>query len=149
LDCFRAGIRHDEVGVFLPYHGMDVRLEGRAKPILTPPIQDQASTLEINQQFTVLSWAAKTSMTCEVSLSENDDNFTADECSIVMQQDRPPALTQVFLAGVEGRIKPMQYAASKVRMEVKGEDVGKYHFHTIQVGALVLQVLRRVPPLAN
>ena len=40
----------------------------------------------------------------------------------------------------------MQYSASKFRMEVAGTEVCKFHFHTIQVGALVLQVLRRIPP---
>jgi len=124
-------------------------LEGRAKPTLKPLIKGQGTILDTNQLFVISSWAAKTSIAFESTQSENSDGFTADECTIVMKQDRPPASCQVFIAAIAGLVTPMQYSASQFRMEVGGVEICKFHFHTIQVGALVLQVLRRLPPPSN
>jgi hypothetical protein len=66
-----------------------------------------------------------------------------------MCDDRPPASIEVAVSGVQGPIAPMHYACAKVMMTVGCEQLMKLHFHTVQVGALVFNILRRDPPPAN
>jgi len=122
------------------------QLEGDSKPILVPLIRGHVSTLSVDQQFLVATWATKTAIVVEATLSENADNFTLDEAQIVAQQVRPPASVNVVIAAVVGRIPPMHYSAAKVRMQIDGQDFCKFHFHTVQVGSVVFQIVRPIPP---
>jgi hypothetical protein len=129
--------------------GWMARLEGMARPLLTPLTQGHAGDLNAEQQIVIATWAVKTAMVCEATLSEMADNFTDDERSLLREQCRPPASVAVVIAAVEGQIAPMHYSAAKARMLVGTAEAARFHVHTIQVGPLVLQVVRRVPPLPN
>ncbi len=125
------------------------RLEGRAKPILAPLIGGRGEFLSSEQQFIAATWATKTAIVVEATLSVNADNFTLDEAGIVMRQDRPPASANVLIAAVVGWIPPLHYSAAKAAMYVNRNPVCKFHFHNVQIGALVFQVVRRIPPPAD
>ena len=125
------------------------RLERRAKPVLRPLISGKGRRLNLGEQLLMSTWAAKTAIVIEATLSLPEDNFTTSECEVVMCDDRPPASIEIDVSGVQGPIAPMSYACAKVMMTVGEESIMKLHFHTVQVGALVFSILRRDPPPSN
>ena len=106
-------------------------------------------SLDTSEQFLIATWAVKTAIVFEATLSPEDDNFSQAERQIVMREDRPPASVEISLSAVIGPIAPVSYACAKVGAVV-GDDIRmRFHFHTVQAGALVLNILRRDPPPAN
>jgi hypothetical protein len=123
-------------------------LEARAEPILTPMIRGEHVRLDRADQVLVATWATKTAMVIEPTLSP-EHNFTEDHCSIVRVRDHPPASVVVDVAAVEGLIAPMGYWGAKVHLVLGDTPFRDYHFHTVHVGPLVLQVTRLEPPPDN
>ena len=124
------------------------RLESRAKPLLEPMMLGHPQTLNPSEQLTVATWACKTVVVFEATLS-TEDNFSIEDRQVIMSEDRPPASTEVIVAAVIGEIAPMHYAGAKIGLDVGDEGRMKLHFHTVQAGTLVLQIIRRDPPPTN
>jgi hypothetical protein len=123
-------------------------LEVAAQPLLTPMMMGQPVNRDPAQQLVVATWATKTVMAIEPSLT-HDENFPPSLCEIVRTQGRPPASVEVVAGAVEGPIPPMGFSAARVQMEINGAPFIKYHFYTLYLGTLVLQVLRPDPPPPN
>ncbi|HXQ58445.1 MAG TPA: hypothetical protein VN799_00055 [Acidimicrobiales bacterium] len=121
------------------------KLEARAEPVLTPMVSGEPVTLDRDQQVLVATWATKTAMVFEPTLT-NLDPFTEEQCSIVRTQDHPPGSTVIYLGAVEGPIAPMGYWCAKVHLVLGDSPFRNYHFHTLHVGPLVMHVLRMEPP---
>jgi hypothetical protein len=100
------------------------------------------------EQLTVATWATKTVMAIEPSIT-SEDNFPASVCRIVKEHSRPPASVEVSLAAVEGPIPPMGFSCARVHMQVNESPFRDYHFYTVFFGTLVIQVLRPNPPPAD
>jgi hypothetical protein len=124
------------------------KLESHAKPVLEPMLAGHPVWLDRDQQLLVATWACKTAIVCEAALNAADP-FGLEERQAVMVGNRPPASVEVFLAGVEGDIAPLGYSGGKVGVEVRGDTLLKYHFHTVQVATMVMHIVRRDPPLRD
>ena len=66
-----------------------------------------------------------------------------------MREGRQPASVEIALSAITGSIAPVSYSCLSVAAEVRDEVRQKFHFHTIQAGALAMSILRRDPPTAN
>jgi hypothetical protein len=129
--------------------GWMARLEGRARPLLTPMIKGFETELTLDQQFLAATWAVKTVMVVDATLG-HEDRFLKEQCEIVRTQDRPPASVEVIITAVEGSIPLLNYFSFGIRAVANRDaEDERIFFHTIQVGTLVFQVVRRVPPQAN
>lgn len=122
-------------------------LEAISGPLLTPMILGRPHTLSQEEQITVSTWATKTVMVCEASLSD-EGNFLDVDRKIVMNENRPPGHVRVFSAALEGIITPARFGVA--RMAVLQGDVllGDLHLYTLQMNMLVLQVIRQEPPVS-
>jgi len=123
-------------------------LEQRAEPILSQMIRGEHVRLNRAQQVIVSTWATKTAMVIEPTLTMLD-NFTAEQCAIVRTRDHPPGSVVVYIAAMDGPIAPMGYWGAKVHLILGDSPFRDFHFHTIHVGPLVMQVLRMEPPPAG
>jgi hypothetical protein len=124
-------------------------LEGVAKWVLEPMMLGQHRPLSIDEEILAGRWAVKTAMVIEATLNDPEDRFTHAECLVVKDDDRPPASVEIWIAAVDGSIDPLSYACASTAAIV-GDDIRqKFHFHTVQAGALVFSILRRNPPPAN
>ena len=123
-------------------------LEARARPVLTPFITGNAGTIAQPDQLLIATWATKTVMVLEPSLTP-EHNFTGEQRDIVRTQDRPPASVEVSISAVEGPIAPMGFSCARVRLLIGDSPFSDYHFYTVYMGALVLQVLRPDPAPAD
>jgi len=74
------------------------------------------------------------------------DIFTQEQRAIVRTQDHPPGTVVGFIAAVEGPITPMGYWCAKVHLMLGTNPFRDFHFHTVQVGPLIVQILRMEPP---
>ena len=112
-------------------------------------IEGRTKTVDLAAEMLVLRWAVKTPMVLEPSLPSPQGHFKAAECALVRRQKRPPASTVVFFATIEGPIPPVQARCTRVGVS-KGQ-VWEFdlHFHTLQIGTVVLQVVRQDPPPAD
>lgn len=123
-------------------------LEVRARPLLAPMILGKPHPLSMAQQLTVATWATKTAIVCERSLSTPSRTFNPDQCAIVREHDQPPGLLRIYAACIEGQITPLRYA--KVVVSAASRETGIPDFdinlYTLQIGTLVIQVLRPDPP---
>ncbi len=126
--------------------GWMAKLEREAKPVLLPLIQGKATTIGPPEEILIATWATKTAIVLDATLSKEEDRFPKPEAEIVREQLRPPASFNVFVAAIFGRIPPMHYNAARVRMTVNGNETFQFHFHTVQVGCVVVQIMRREPP---
>ena len=125
------------------------RLESRAKPVLIPLTEGRTTSLTVNEQILIATWATKTAMVAETTLSRND-RFPKEECSLVMLQDRPPASVEVIATAIEGLIPPLNFSLAQFEGTPNdGGELFQMHFYTLQVGTLVLQIVRRIPPVPN
>ncbi len=124
------------------------QLEEYAKPILVPMIEARSLTLDAAQQLVVATWAVKTAIVIEPTLSK-ESNFSPEECSIVRTQARPPGSTTVLIAAIDGPIPTVQYRCVRIRTLLGQRPVFDLHVYTIQVGTLVLQIVRHDPPPTN
>jgi len=68
------------------------------------------------------------------------NNFTEEQCSIVRSQDHPPGSTVVYLGAIDGPIAPMGYWGAKVHLELGHTPFRDFHFHTVHVGPLVMDM---------
>ena len=75
------------------------RLEGKAKPLLTPMMTGVPTRLTLDEQITVATWATKTAMTAEL-VHGHDFNFSPEERRIVMTEQRPPAHVAVMASAM-------------------------------------------------
>jgi hypothetical protein len=128
--------------------GWMAELEERARPILTPLIKGNASSVTQAEQLVIATWATKTVMVLEPSLTP-EHNFTREQRDIVRTQDRPPASVEVSMSGVEGPIAPMGFSCARVRLLIEDSPFSDYHFYTVYIGSLVLQIFRPDPPPAD
>jgi hypothetical protein len=119
-------------------------LEDEAKPILVPMIQGHNKSLDMGEQLIVATWAVKTAMVIQPTLTDRM-NFSPEECGIVRTQRHPPASTSVHLAGIEALIPDLQYRCTHVKLGGNDQrsELGCY---TFQIRMLVIQVLRLDPP---
>ena len=78
-------------------------LESAASPLLEPMMTGHPRKLNVEQELVVATWATKTVMAIEPSLTKHD-NFSIEQCRIVRDQGRPPASVEVSVAAVEGPI---------------------------------------------
>jgi hypothetical protein len=121
-------------------------LESRAKPLLVPMATGIPQLLEQSQQIVVATWGAKTVMVCERVVGRNF-NFAESDRRIVMEQDRPPAHVSVYAAAIETNVGPLRFAHAAGEILSDGIPTAiSLHFYTLQVGVLVLQLLRADPP---
>jgi hypothetical protein len=122
-------------------------LEAEARPLLTPMITGHAQALDQVQQITVATWATKTVIVMESAFpGEDEGRFTPEERRIVMDSRHPPGAVRVFAAAIEAAaIPPMTYWTTHSRIERNGQFLCDLHLHTVQVGTLVLQVVRSTP----
>lgn len=125
------------------------QLESRAKPVLGPMMQGHERTLNVNDQLLIATWACKTAMVHEAALRTDENCFSDSERSVVRRDDRPPASVEVSLSAVIGSIAPVSYSCVSVGAEVGREQRLRFHFHTIQAGPLVVNIVRRDPPPAD
>jgi hypothetical protein len=120
-------------------------MEAVSAPLLTPMILGRPSTLNQTEQVTVGTWATKTVMVCEASMSE-ERNFTPEDRKIVMNENRPPGHLRVFAASLEGLITPARFGVVRMEVQNKGVRLGDLHLYTLQINMLILQVIRQDPP---
>src|SRR5665213_1603107 len=120
------------------------RLEGLAKPILEPIILGRGATLRAIDQIVVGTWAVKTVIVLQSTFPEGV-RFLQTERQIVKEQSRPPTTTRVFIAGVLEPFAGLGYGEIGF---LDGEDDlhARYQFSTLQVGHLVVQVVRDATP---
>jgi hypothetical protein len=116
------------------------RLEERTKLLLLPLVQGRNATLTPADQILLATWATKTVMIGEF-VGEATPVFADEDRAVVMDNDRPPAQTQVILAAYEGRGLPLAlyrcvYALS--RRALPAERLAL--LATLIVGCCVLQV---------
>lgn len=127
--------------------GWMAQLEGRARPFLEPMITGGAQLLDAAQQILVATWTTKTVMVCERML-DGPFAFSSDDRRILMEQDRPPGHVLVYASAVQTELGPLRF--SQVAGELattSGVPTGVVmHLYTLQVGTLVLQVMRGEPP---
>lgn len=123
-------------------------LESAAKPVLEPLIRGYTARLGTPEQLLAATWAVKTAMVIETTMP-SEGHFAPAECEIVRDQRRPPASTSVYLAAIEGPIPPVQARCARVAVSQAEIRVFDLHLHTLQVGTLVLQVIRQEPPPAD
>lgn len=131
--------------------GWMANLENEARPSLIPLITGNSKELHPPEQLTIATWAVKTAMTIETTVpSDESDRFPNDQARIAMEQKRPPAHYRVFASALEGSsIPPMSYWVARAHIEGNGTPLGNIHVYTLQVGTLVLQVVRPEPPPEN
>jgi hypothetical protein len=120
-------------------------LESAAEPLLAPVILGRPTTLNQDEQITIATWATKTVMVCEASMSD-EQNFPIEDRKIVMNENRPPGHLRVFAAALEGLITPARFGAVRLEVQQHGSHLGDLHLYTLQLNLLVLQVVRQVPP---
>jgi hypothetical protein len=127
-------------------NGWMARLEARAKPLLMPMAGGAAQLLDPAQQIIVATWAAKTIMVCERSVGRRY-NFAPDDRRIVRLLDRPPGHVRIYCSAVQTDVGPLRFAHAAGEVldhpVLAGVEV---NFYTLQVGALVLQLIRGNPP---
>lgn len=126
-------------------NGWMATLEGAAKPLLTPMVLGRPTTLTVAEQVTIGTWATKTAMVCEASMSD-DRNFSPEDRRIVMTEDRPPGHVRVMAAGLEGLLSPARFGLIRMEVQQGGKRIGDFHLYTLQINMLVLQVMRQDPP---
>lgn len=125
------------------------RLEGKAKPLLTPMMTGVPTRLTLDEQITVATWATKTAITAEL-VHGHDFNFSPEERRIVMTEQRPPAHVAVMASAIETDIGPCRATVARGQVvNATNEVVAWMHVHTVQVGTLVFQVLRSDPPMGG
>ena len=122
------------------------KLEGEARPLLTPMIRGQGRKLTQAQQLVAAQWATKTVMVAEPTLdSDEGDHFSDDERRSIMLGTIPGSLL-IFAAGIVDQIPPARYSCVRTQFS-RGEDpIFVASIHTLQIHTLVLQVIRRDPP---
>jgi hypothetical protein len=128
--------------------GWMAALEHRSAPLLKPMITGKPHTLTQADQIVVATWATKTVMVLEPTVGQND-NFPLDQHQIVMQLDRPPGLLRIRAAAIEDTSPPLRFSCVRAQLEHSGVVSVQVHFYTLQIGALVLQVIRPEPPPPN
>lgn len=124
-------------------------LETKAHPLLTPMMTGHPVVMTALDQLIVATWATKTVMAIEPSITTGEENFPPAMCRIVKEQGRPPGSVEVSLAAVEGPIPPMGFSCARVHLQVNESPFRDYHFYTVFFGTLVIQVLRPDPPPAD
>jgi len=123
-------------------------LEDRAAPILKPMIRGNPHTLDLDQQIIVATWATKTAMVIEPTLDRRV-NFSLEQRQIVMNDDRPPGPFRVRAAAIEDMIPPLRYSCVRGQVQRNGAPFFDFHYYTLQIHVLVLQVIRTEPPPPN
>jgi hypothetical protein len=125
-------------------------LESRAIPVLMPMIERSTVRAQSPSDTLVMAtWATKTAMTLATALPA----FQAlrppqEDCEIVRTQDRPPSLYGVYAAALQGPGPALSYAAASSYVTTYDDGhLCDLHTYTIQVGGLVLQVNRTLPPV--
>jgi len=118
------------------------RLEKAARPILRPLILGQPRTLSMTEQLLAATWAVKTTMVGDAVLGY-PNRFSVEDCAIVREQQRPPARSSVSI----GAFSPLggthvftRYIRSLNDVYRDDAPVPDSCIHTIQIGAMVLQV---------
>lgn len=120
--------------------GWMARLEEQVRPIVSPMmLEGRRSLLTPLEQAVVSTWAAKTAMVSEF-LDPTRQYFTADERRSLMEGNRPPLGSHVWLGYYEASsYRGIQAATETLLSEDAGQGVIA-HAHTIALGQLVLQV---------
>jgi hypothetical protein len=85
-------------------------------------------------------------MVCEVSMDSDEGLFGQEDRRLLMEQKRPPGHLRVFAAVVEGTITPAHFGVMHTQVLLNEEPIGHMHLYTLQLHALVLQVMRQEPP---
>ena len=128
--------------------GWMAQLEGRAKPVLEPMVKGGvAQFLDARQQILIATWATKSAMVCERML-DGPYEFASHDRRIVMEQDRPPGHVLVYASSVQTDVGPLRFsqAAGELATTDRVPTEVILHLYTLQVGTLVLQVMRGDPP---
>ena len=118
------------------------RLEKAARPILKPLILSQPRTLSMAEQLLAATWAVKTAIVSE-AIMQYPDRFPPEDCAIVREQQRPPGRLRVAIAafaplgGTHVFTRYIRLLNGRYRDEAPVVDA---YVHTIQIGALVLQL---------
>jgi hypothetical protein len=122
--------------------GWMARLEKAARPILRPLILGQPRTLSMSEQLLAATWAVKTAIVSE-AIMEYPNRFPAEDCAIVREQQRPPGRLRVAIAafaplgGTHVFTRYIRLLNAAYRDDAPVLDA---YVHTIQIGAMVLQV---------
>lgn len=117
------------------------KLEDRAKPLLSRPIQGDPTTLHFMDVHTAATWAYKTCILADLASTRQ---LAALPFRGLSQRGHPPKEVVVMLAAYGGARYP-QFACSKpVRYQVKSDAIGEFDLNayviTIGIGHLVFQV---------
>jgi hypothetical protein len=128
--------------------GWMARVEGVTKPLIQPMALGAHIMLDLEQQLIVATWAVKTSMTAEL-VHGHDHNWPSHDRLLVMEQQRPPAHAYVAASAIETTIGPCRFVAARGQLFEGEKVIGWHHIYTIQVGTLLLQVLRTDPPIGQ
>jgi hypothetical protein len=121
------------------------RLEERAKVHLVAAISGRFCRWKAGAQLDLATWATKTAMVLEATTSGSDHFSTADRRHVCGDAGSPPTHVWVFASAVAGQLPPLSFFCSRAHATVGGNLLTNLHFYTVQVGALVLQVVRPQP----
>ncbi|MDA8332241.1 MAG: hypothetical protein M0027_13790 [Candidatus Dormibacteraeota bacterium] len=127
--------------------GWMAALEGRCQPPITEMALGHNQGLTMSDQIELATWAVKTSMTCEMTLSQRNSLFSAEERTVVRSELRPPARVRVRVAAYAGTDGPLEYVKVAAATRRDRAYIGDLVLHTIKVGCLILQV--SAPPAGH
>ncbi|MGD0945352.1 MAG: hypothetical protein ABR972_13925 [Acidimicrobiales bacterium] len=115
-------------------------LEGDISPLLTPVIKGQPRIFDPVAQLLIATWAIKTAMVAE-TIMQFPASFSRADCELVHTQGHPPLRAHVSIAAYQGTLGiATRYLRSIGGIKRGDTPVMDLYVHTIQVGALVLQV---------
>jgi hypothetical protein len=121
-------------------HGWMSKLEGEAKPVLSPLILGHASTLDMVQQILAATWAVKTAMVGE-TIQYSRNAFSQDDRDIMLQEQRPPLRAHVAVAAYAlDAPNATRYMRGLGEVRRDGTPLTDLYTHTIQVAHLVLSI---------
>jgi hypothetical protein len=123
-------------------NGWMSRLEGEARKILGPLMEDIHLMLDGNQTFTIAKWAVKTAMTtAAMNRKERSPFYSRDECSRFRESVKFPPHTQVWLGRYEGSADGGIFGIDGWDNDPKHPEVTHFYITTLLFKRVLIQVL--------